>query len=70
MWEHIDGTPFDRLMEENKGKEDEYLELICKKNDTPERYVQIWLSLVTASHFPRVKPEEKELLMNWANVSE
>ena len=49
---------------------DKYLTLLCKKLDTPERFVQVWLSLVAASHLPRAKPEEKELLLTWANVTE
>ena len=57
-------------LEGNTKMADRYLALISKKLDTPERFVQVWLSLVAASHLGRAKPEEKELLLNWANVSD
>jgi len=56
-----------------KGYDDmaeKYLALFCKKSDTARQYVEKWLSIVAASQLPKAKPEEKELLLHWANVVE
>lgn len=47
---------------------DEYLNLFCKKSDTPKQYVQKWLPIVAASQSVKGKAEEKEFLANWVNV--
>ena len=55
------------------GKDDtaeKYLNLFCKKSDTPKQYVQQWLPIVAASQLVKGKPEEKEFLSNWASVCE
>jgi len=49
---------------------EKYLSLFCKKSDTPKRFVQKWLSIVAASRLPSARKEEKEFLLNWANVVE
>jgi thiamine kinase-like enzyme len=49
---------------------DKYLALFCKKSDTAKQYVEKWLSIVAASQLMKAKPEEKELLLRWANVVE
>ncbi|MCL2181186.1 MAG: aminoglycoside phosphotransferase family protein [Treponema sp.] len=49
---------------------DKYLNLFCKKSDTPKQSVQKWLSIVAASRLPNARHEEKEFLMSWANVVE
>ncbi|MDR0877762.1 MAG: aminoglycoside phosphotransferase family protein [Treponema sp.] len=49
---------------------DNYLEKFCKKSDTAKQYVQKWISIVAASHLVKAKPEEKEILLRWANVVE
>jgi len=49
---------------------DKYLALFCEKSNTERRYVEKWLSIVAASQLPKAKPEEKELLLHWANVVE
>jgi hypothetical protein len=49
---------------------DKYLALFCKKSDTAKQYVEKWLSIVAASQLMKAKPEEKELLLHWANVVE
>ena len=47
-----------------------YLDLFCKKSDTAKQYVQKWLPIVAASQSVKGKPEERELLLRWANVVE
>ena len=49
---------------------DMYLDLFCKKSDTARQYVQKWLPIVAASQLVKGKPEERELLLRWANVVE
>jgi tRNA A-37 threonylcarbamoyl transferase component Bud32 len=50
------------------GLADQYLSLFCKKSDTAKQYVEKWLSIVSASHLVKAKPEEREFLLRWANV--
>ncbi len=47
-----------------------YLDLFCKKSDTARQYVEKWLPIVAASQSVKGKPEERELLLRWANVVE
>jgi aminoglycoside phosphotransferase (APT) family kinase protein len=54
----------------NAALADNYLALFCKKSDTAKQYVEKWLSIVAASQLMKAKPEEKELLLRWANVVE
>jgi len=49
---------------------EEYLSLFCKKSDTAVQYVEKWLSIVASSQLSKAKPEERELLLSWANVVE
>lgn len=49
---------------------DKYLKLFCKKSDTAIQYVQRWIPIVAASQSVKGKPEEKELLLQWADVVE
>jgi len=49
---------------------EEYLSLFCKKSDTAVQYMEKWIPIVAASRLPKAKPEEKSLLMSWANVVE
>lgn len=55
------------------GKEalaEKYLNLFCAKSDTAKQYVQKWIPIVAASQSLKGKPEEKELLLKWADVVE
>ncbi len=47
-----------------------YLDMFCKKSDIAKQLVQKWLPIVAASQLVKGKEEEKEFLMNWANVVE
>jgi len=47
-----------------------YMRLFCKKSDTAQQYVEKWLAIVAASQMVKGKPEERELLLRWANVME
>lgn len=49
---------------------EKYLNMFCEKSDTAKQYVQKWLSIVAASQLVKKVPEERELLLNWANVVE
>ncbi len=49
---------------------EKYLSLFCKKSNTSKHYVEKWLSIVAASQLYKKKPEEKELLLHWANIVE
>ncbi len=54
---------------DQKGAE-EYLNLFCKKSDTARQYVQKWIPIVAASQSVKGNPEEKDILLHWANVVE
>ena len=49
---------------------EKYLNLFCKKSDTAKQYVQKWIPIVAASQSLKGKPEERELLLKWADVVE
>ena len=49
---------------------DKYLKLYCLKSDTAIQYVQKWLPIVAAAQSVNCKPEEKEMLLSWADVVE
>ena len=45
-----------------------YLDLFCEKTGTEKKYIQKWLPIVAAAQSVKGKPEERELLLKWANV--
>jgi aminoglycoside phosphotransferase (APT) family kinase protein len=47
---------------------EKYLGLFCEKTGTARQYVEKWLSIVSASQLVKGKPEERELLLRWAEV--
>ena len=47
---------------------DKYLKLYCAKSDTARQYVYKWLPIVAAAQSVKGKPEERELLLRWADV--
>ena len=49
---------------------EQYLDLFCRKSDTERQYVQKWMAIVAAAQLTKGKPEEREFLLNWANVVE
>ncbi len=56
-----------------KGEDDiaeKYLKLYCLKSDTAIQYVQKWLPIVAAAQSVKCKPEEREMLLRWADVVE
>lgn len=58
-----------RLAGDDKTAE-QYVDLFCKKSDTPKQYVQKWLPIVAASQSVKDKPEEREFLKRWVDVVE
>jgi aminoglycoside phosphotransferase (APT) family kinase protein len=60
-----------RLMLAGRDEQAEmYMRLFCLKSDTARQYVNKWLAIVAASQLVKGKPEERELLMRWAQVVE
>lgn len=51
-------------------KADMYMDMFCKKTGTAKKYVQSWLPIVAAAQLSKKRPEEAELLNQWANVFE
>jgi tRNA A-37 threonylcarbamoyl transferase component Bud32 len=49
---------------------DKYLTIFSERSDTPKQLIQKWLSIIAASRLPSARTEEKEFLLNWANVVE
>jgi len=49
---------------------EKYLDLFCRKSDTARQYVKKWMAIVAAGQLVKNKPEERELLLRWANVVE
>ena len=47
---------------------EKYIKLFCQKTDTARQYVNNWLPIVAASQSVKGNPEERELLLSWANV--
>ncbi len=47
-----------------------YMHLFCQKSDTAMQYVQQWLPIVAASQSVKGKPEERKLLLSWANIAD
>lgn len=45
-----------------------YLELFCQKSKVDKSYVQKWLPIVAASQSVKGKPEERDILLRWADV--
>ena len=58
-----------RLAGDDKTAE-QYIDLFCKKSDTPKQYVQKWLPIVAASQSVKDKPEEREFLKRRVDVVE
>ncbi len=53
------------------GKQDlaeKYLKLYCFKSDTARQYINNWMPIVAASQSVKGNPEERDLLLSWANV--
>lgn len=53
------------------GKDDiaeKYMDLFCEKTGTEKKYIQKWLPIVAAAQSVKGRPEERELLLKWANV--
>ena len=49
---------------------EQYLDLFCLKSGTACKYVQKWMAIAAAGQLAKGNPEEKEFLLNWANVVE
>jgi RIO-like serine/threonine protein kinase len=47
---------------------DKYLDTFCEKTGTTRQYVQNWLPIVAAAQLEKKRPDERELLLKWANV--
>lgn len=47
---------------------EKYLQLFCKKSNTPRNYVQKWLPIVAASQSVKGNEKEREFLLSWVDV--
>lgn len=56
------------IIHKNKELADKYLKRFCEKSDTAIQYVQKWLPIVAASQSVKGEPEERDLLLKWADV--
>ncbi len=55
------------------GKQDiaeKYLKAYCLKTDTAKQLVQSWMPIVAASQSVKRIPEERDLLLRWANIAD
>ncbi len=49
---------------------EKYLKLFCLKTGTSVRYVQEWLPIVAAAQLKFKRPEERELLLTWIDMTD
>ncbi len=56
-----------RLAGENETAE-KYLDLFCKKSNTPKQYVQKWMRIVAASQSVKGNEKERKFLLSWVDV--
>ena len=56
------------MLNGQKDLAEKYLKLYCFKSDTARQYVNNWMPIVAASQSVKGNPEERELLLSWANV--
>ena len=47
---------------------EKYLDMFCEGSNIEKSYVQKWMPIVAASQSVKGNPEERELLLSWANV--
>ncbi|MBE6765487.1 MAG: phosphotransferase [Clostridia bacterium] len=55
-------------LKDNQEIADKYIKRYCEKTDTALQYVQKWFPIVAASQSVKGHPEERELLLKWADV--
>jgi len=56
------------VLDGQKELAEKYIKLYCFKSDTARQYVNNWMPIVAASQSVKGNPEERELLLSWANV--
>ncbi len=49
---------------------EKYLKLYCKKSGTDVKYVHDWLPIVAAAQLKFKRPEERELLLTWIDMTD
>ncbi len=49
---------------------EKYLDLYCKKSDTPKQIVRNWLSIVAASELSRHREDNREFLLSWIDIAD
>ncbi len=49
---------------------EKYLKLYCKKSGTDVKYVHNWLPIVAAAQLKFKRPEERELLLTWIDMTD
>ena len=56
------------MLNGQKDLAEKYIKLYCFKSDTARQYINNWMPIVAASQSVKGNPEERELLLSWANV--
>ncbi len=56
------------MLNGQKDLAEKYIKLYCLKSDTARQYINNWMPIVAASQSVKGNPEERELLLSWANV--
>ena len=49
---------------------DKYMNSFCLKSATDKKYVEHWIPIVAAAQLGKNKPEEKDLLLKWTDISD
>lgn len=49
---------------------EKYVKMYCDLTDTARQQIQKWLPIVAASQSVKKRPEERELLFKWANITD
>ncbi len=58
------------ILADKKEIADKYIALFCEKSGMQRKYIDAWLPIVAASQSVKGKPEEREILYQWASVAE
>ena len=56
------------MLNGQKDLAEKYIKLYCFKSDPARQYINNWMPIVAASQSVKGNPEERELLLSWANV--
>ena len=49
---------------------EDYLTMFCEQSGTARRYAEQWMPIVAASQSVKGNPDERDLLLSWANIAD